>query len=215
MKATSFFGGRTDAPMMKRKIGIFGGTFNPPHIGHLFMAEQAYYECLRDRVVLLPLGDPPHKRGAEILPSDVRLKMLDAMTERSPFLEVSRMETERGGYTYTVETLEQLSRTQGEEYYYIIGADTLFELENWRRFRDVVKLTEFICFMRRGIDRNAVIEKIWQIRDEFGKEVLLSKTVAPGISSTEIRERIRNGEPLKGLVTEAVGKILEEENAFR
>ena len=62
MKATSFFGGRTDAPMMKRKIGIFGGTFNPPHIGHLFMAEQAYYEFLLDRVVLLPLGDPPHKR---------------------------------------------------------------------------------------------------------------------------------------------------------
>ena len=80
----------------------------------------------------------------------------------------------------------------------------------------MMKLTEFICFMRRGIDRNAVME---ENLDRYGtssaRRFSCLKTVAPGISSTEIRERIRNGEPLKGLVTEAVGKILEEENAFR
>ena len=177
------------------------------------MAEQAYYEFC-SIVSFAAAGDPPHKRGAG--DSSVRRAAENARCDdgKSPFLEVSRMETGAGAIPIRWRRWSS-SPDPGEEYYYIIRGGHSFELETWRRFRDVVKLTEFICFMRRGIDRNAVIEKIWQIRDEFGEEVLLSKTVAPGISSTEIRERIRNGEPLKGLVTEAVGKILEEENAFR
>ena len=201
--------------MMKRKIGILGGTFSPPHCAHLFMAEQAYYEFFLDQVILLPLGDPPHKRGEEILPASLRIRMLEAMAKDRSFLAVSRMETERSGYTYTVDTLERLSRTYGEEYYYIIGADTLFELENWRRFPDVAKLTEFICFLRSGINRSDVVEKMEQLKSKYGKEILLSKTIAPDVSSTQIREKMRRGESVKNLVPEVVRKILEEEHAFR
>lgn len=201
--------------VLKKKTGIMGGTFNPPHIGHLFMAEQAFYEFGLDRVMLMPLGDPPHKRDIELLPAPMRLAMLETMTENAPFLSVSDIELKRSGYTYTVDTLNELKRENDDDYYYIIGADTLFELHHWREFEKVMHMTEFICFMRRGIDRREVAAQIKLMRDEYGKRVLLSGAVVPDISSTEIRARIKEGLSIKGMVTEKVRGILEANNAFR
>ena len=140
-----------------KRIGLLGGTFNPVHNGHLQMAYIALYEFLLGEIIFLPLHLPPHKTDEYVAPALQRLEMLHIAIADERRFSISTIETERKGVTYTVDTLELLSRGKTDvSYYYIIGADTLMQLENWRHIERVMFLTDFICIYRPGQDTKSV-----------------------------------------------------------
>lgn len=190
------------------KTGILGGSFNPPHLGHLFIAQSVYREFDLDEVLLLPLGTPPHK--THIASRETREAMCPYAGATANGLQVCTIELERQGYTYTVDTLRQMRQQYpGHSFYYIIGTDTLFQLEHWRDYRQVFAYTEFICVPRPGDDKEKVRDKIRQLRREYQKEILLSTTIGPDISSTEIREAIRQNRSTEGMLLPEIRAYIE------
>ena len=190
------------------KTGILGGSFNPPHLGHLFIAQSVYQEFDLDEVLLLPLGTPPHK--TRIAPREAREIMCRMLAKAADGLQVCTIELERQGYTYTVDTLRQMRQQYpGHSFYYIIGTDTLFQLEHWRDYRQVFEYTEFICVPRPGDDRAKVEDKIRQFRREYQKEILLSTAVGPNISSTGVREAICQNRSTDGMLLPEIRDYIE------
>ena len=190
------------------KTGILGGSFNPPHLGHLFIAQSVYQEFGLDEVLLLPLGTPPHK--THIAPREAREIMCRMLAKAAEGLQVCTIELERQGYTSTVDTLRQMRQQYpGHSFYYIIGTDTLFQLEHWRDYRQVFEYTEFICVPRPGDDRAKVEDKIRQFRREYQKEILLSTAVGPNISSTGVREAICQNRSTDGMLLPEIRDYIE------
>lgn len=195
------------------KIGILGGSFNPPHLGHLYIAQKVYEEFSMDAVLLLPLGTPPHK--GKLASRKAREVMCRLTAQAGTGIKVSTMELERDGYTYTVDTLRQLKREQPQyEPYYIIGTDTLFRLESWREYEQVLQLTEFICVPRPGDDMQAVQQKIMYFKQQYGKEIRLCSHSGPQISSTGIREAVTHGQSTEGMLVPAVRAYIDEEKLY-
>ncbi|MBQ9563768.1 MAG: nicotinate (nicotinamide) nucleotide adenylyltransferase [Lachnospiraceae bacterium] len=115
------------------RIGIMGGTFNPIHLGHLILAENAYRQLDLDVVWFMPSGKPPHKPNTEILPNEDRVHMVELAIEGTPYFELSLLEIDRQGITYTVDTLEYLTKTRPEDqFFFLAGADSLYQFETWR-----------------------------------------------------------------------------------
>lgn len=197
----------------KRKIGILGGTFNPIHVGHIYMAKRAYEEFSLDKVLFIPVGDPPHKRDIEVVDKEHRFTMAEIGIEGQEGMEVSRLEVDRLGSTYTIDTLNAL-KEGGDEFYYIIGADTLFELTTWKRYEEVFKLTEFICFSRPGYETEKVIKYLDFFKEKYSKHIYLSEYRGIDVSSNEIRKRIKNGQPIKGLVSDDVETYIKENGLY-
>lgn len=197
-----------------KKAGILGGTFNPPHNGHLSIAEALLTEFALDEVIFLPAGQPPHKKN--ITSNEHRLEMLKLLTEQDPRLVISSQEMERSGYTYTVDTLTELKKNVSDrEFYYIIGTDTLFTLTSWVRFSEVFRLTRFLCVPRPGDDPEETRKEIRRLAEEYGAEIRLSRNSGPDISSTAVREKTAAGERLHGLVPEKLEEYIQQNGLFR
>ena len=168
----------------RRRIGIMGGTFNPVHNGHVYMAQKAYEEFGLDNVLFIPTGNPPHKGGEGMADKEHRFAMLELALQGYPYFGVSRVELNRPGNTYTIDTLHLLHRSvQDAILYFIIGADTLLELNTWKSFSEVITLTEFICFLRPGSKNEAVAQYIQAIYDNYKKEILVSSHEGLNVSS--------------------------------
>lgn len=198
-----------------KRVGILGGTFNPPHMGHLFMAKRVLNELSLDEVTLLPVGDPPHKKDVYVESSFHRLNMTSLTCEGENGLFVSDIEALRPGYTYTVDTLRGLTEKCPEtRFYYIIGEDTLFEIENWREHETVFKMTAFVCVRRPGGREEELFKKISQLKEK-GAEIILSKYTGPDISSTEIRKRIEKEESTEGLLKRSVREYIDVHKLYR
>ena len=212
-KLRSRFIKRKESPM--KRIGILGGTFNPPHSGHLSIAENLLSEFQLDEILFLPVGIPPHKRDMNIASNEHRLEMLRLMTAHDPRLVVSDMEMLRDGYTYTVDTLTALRELQNDcLYYYIIGTDTLFNLTTWRRYEEVFGMTHFLCVPRPGDSHDDILAKIDELHRNFGAVIHLAKSTGPDISSTMIRNKRKNNESLAGLVPAAVEEYMKHYGIF-
>jgi nicotinate-nucleotide adenylyltransferase len=213
---TEFSGLETECAMLKaNRIGILGGTFNPIHNGHLAIANIAIYEFLLGEVVFLPLGQPPHKRNEYIASADHRLNMIKLAIEHEKRFSVNSMELYREGYTYTVDTLEILAReNKNADYYYIIGADTLFELKTWKNFERVFCLTNFICVLRPGQDDIEAKEYADTLNDKYGYKFFIAKEKGPDISSSYIRELVEKKRFNQGLVPDKVARYIEKNQIY-
>lgn len=199
----------------RRRIGIMGGTFNPVHNGHIYMAQKAYEEFALDNVLFIPAGKPPHKGGEGMADKEHRFTMLELAIQDYPYFGTSRVELNRPGNTYTVDTLHLLHRSiENACFYFIIGADTLFELNTWKNFNEVITLTEFICFLRPGARNEAVIQYIQAIFDTYKKEILVSSHEGINVSSRVIRERLTQCKSINGLVDEKVEKYIYENGVY-
>jgi len=199
-----------------KHVGILGGTFNPPHSGHLSIAESLLAEFSLDEILFLPVGQPPHKRSLEIASNEHRLNMLRLLTAHDPRLCVSDLEMNRSGYTYTVDTLTQLKNTVSDSiFYYIIGTDTLFKLTSWMRFEEVFRLTRFLCIPRPGDDPETVEKEILRLSREFGAEIRLSRSSGPDISSTMVRTMTAAGESLQKVVPQKLEEYIKDNGLFR
>lgn len=174
--------------LKQNKIGLLGGTFNPIHNGHLMMAHIALCEFVLGEIAFLPSGQPPHKKTDDIAPAEQRLDMIKLAIEDQPRFSVNPMEIHRKGYTYTVDTLELLAKkNKGAQYYYIIGADTLFELNTWKNFERVICLTNFICILRPGLNEADVRQYAEILNEKYGPKIFVADEKGPNISSSRIR----------------------------
>ncbi len=201
--------------MKPNRIGLLGGTFNPIHSGHLKMAYIALYEFGLGEIVFLPLGIPPHKRDDFVACVQHRLEMIKIAIADEKRFSLSTLETDRKGYTYTVDTLELLARSQTQNaYYYIIGADTLYELEKWRNYERVFVLTDFICILRPGQDTAKVRQHANRLNDRFGNKIHLANECGPNISSSQIRTQISANKLADGLIPIKVAQYIVQNRVY-
>lgn len=199
-----------------RKIGISGGTFDPIHHGHLIIAEEAGEILGLDKVVFIPSGNPPHKVGCGVTLAYHRYKMIHMAIEKNPFFEVSAIEVEREGYSYTVDTLTKLRGIYGEdtEIYFITGADVISQLTTWKDFEKIFEMCEFVAALRQGYDKKALIKKIEFLENNYNARIHMVDTPLIGISSTAIRERVKADKSIKYLVPEKVEEYIKEKGLY-
>jgi nicotinate-nucleotide adenylyltransferase len=201
-----------DNPQHHRmKIGIMGGTFNPIHNGHLIIAEDVREQCGLDMVLFIPSGQPPHKPDTEVIDAQYRYEMVRLAVENNPFFEASRIEVDRNGLTYTINTLQELKRIYGKgvDFYFIIGADIVEELPTWREFRQVFEMCEFIAVLRPGYDNSAFENAIEKNRKDFGVRIRQVQSRLVDISSSDIRKRCERYGSIKYLVPDSVEEYIK------
>lgn len=198
------------------KIGIMGGTFNPIHIGHLALAESAKNELDLDEVWFIPTGISYQKEKLPVLPGEERLRMTELAIADNEAFKCLDMEVKRQGYTYTYETLEQLkSRYPDNTFYFIVGADCLFAIENWRHPEKIFESCILAAAIRGKVSLDELEEKKVRLEAQFSGNVELFPFVNLEISSTEIRSRVHEGKSIKYMVSETVKKYIEEKGFYR
>ena len=199
----------------KTRVGLMGGSFDPIHVGHIAIANEARDALQLARVLFLPSGKPPHKAHLGAAPLQ-RLEMTRLAVQDLPWAQASDVEVCREGTIYTVDTLQILSAQHPEaEFYYIIGADTLLDLPNWRNTQKVCTLCRFICLHRPGVADEAVSQAMRDLRAQYGAQVYLVPASGPDVSSTEIRRRVSAGRSTEGLLPQAVRAYIDRENLYR
>lgn len=193
-----------------RKIGVLGGTFNPVHNGHIDIGIHVRSEFGLSHILYIVAGDPPHKEASHLAPAKDRFRMVELATMERPGLWASDVELRREGHTYTVDTMRILQAENPDaEFQFIIGEDTLFQLETWRDFAHLCRMMEFICVLRPGKYDRSAQDQIRRLGERFDAVIHLSEyTGSEDISSTDIRERVRNQENITGYVPAAVEEYI-------
>lgn len=191
------------------RIGILGGTFNPIHNAHLVVAAEVAQGFSLDKIIFVPSYLPPHKNDPDIAPSQDRFQMCLLATKSNPSFSVSSLELERGGKSYSIETVKEFLNIYGEDtkLYFITGADAILEISTWKDIEELFQLCEFIVASRPGFQT-----------DKIDKHVLerthLIKVPALDISSTDIRRRVREGRNIKYLVPEEVEEYIYKHKLY-
>lgn len=197
-------------------IGIMGGTFDPVHYGHMVIAECARHEFQLDKVVFVPSGRPAHKKGHVITDADHRYRMVELAVAGNPFFEISRAEVDRPGPSYAVDTLMDFQRSYGPEagLYFITGADAIVEILNWKRVNEVMGLCSFIAATRPGYSLPQLKRAIRTLPPDFQKKIFTFEIPGIAVSSTELRQRVQAGQPVKYLLPEAVEKYIFDQKLY-
>lgn len=178
------------------RLGVFGGTFDPPHIGHLIVAQDALVELDLDRVVFVPAGQPPHKRNEAITAAGIRLSMVRAAVAGTPGFAVDDIETRRVGPSWMVDTLRAISRRMPDaELYLLIGSDQYAEFDTWHEPAEIRRLARIVVLTRDG-------ESV----EPQGARAL--RVTRIDLSATEIRRRVRSGKPIRYLVPDSVEALI-------
>lgn len=202
--------------MANKKTGLIGGTFNPVHYGHLFLAEQAMEYCDLDQVLFIPSGISYMKNVREIAGAEDRLQMVRLATEDHPDFHVSSMEMDRPGASYTCETLLALSEEYADTgFYFIIGADNLFSIEKWKDPAGIFRRCTLVAAFRGDEDRSALEEKARELRSRYEADIILLPKRRIDISSTEIRQRIAEKKSIRYMVPEPVRNYITEHGLYQ
>jgi nicotinate-nucleotide adenylyltransferase len=195
------------------RCGIFGGTFNPPHLGHLICAQEAYFQLELDYVMLIPARIPPHKPVDDEPGPEHRLKLCRLAVEGDDRLRVSDLEIARAGPSYTVDTLVELhSREPDTEKFLIVGGDVAAGLPEWREPARVLSLATLAVAKRRGTSKRAVIEALAEVPG--GDRTCFFRMPRITVSSTMIRDRVRARQPVRYYVPDRVGQYIEKHNLY-
>lgn len=181
------------------RIGIMGGVFDPIHVGHLFTAEEARINYCLDKVIFVPCLNPTHKRNDQVTDVKHRLKMSYLATETNPYFEVSKIEINRSGPSYTIDTIKEFRSIYGwdAKIFFITGADAFLEIESWYKKEELLTMCQFVAATRPGYDLN-------KLHNNFKKVLKIMEIPLLAISSTDIRNRIRNSLSIKYIVLEEV-----------
>lgn len=199
------------------RIGILGGTFNPVHLGHLVMAQDALERFELSKVMFVPCAKPPHKRATGLAAAEHRVKMLEAAVEGDLRFEVSTEEVHRGGVSYTVDTVRAFRSLWPEaRLFLILGMDSLVELHLWKDVYALLELCEVLTLTRPGIDAADLRPETLSLKAPWPERLL--KNVAAGhpmdISSSDIRRRIAEGMSVRYLVHPAVEMYMAEHRLY-
>jgi nicotinate-nucleotide adenylyltransferase len=194
-------------------VGVLGSAFNPPHIGHLVLAQEAFIQLGLSEVLLIPTGRAPHKRIEADPGGGVRVEMTRLAAEGDDRLEVSELETQRDQVSYSFRTLELLREHRpGEEPVWIMGADAAIELASWRRPERVLELAKLGVVERGGAARSDVETVLEGLGAPGGAEFVDMPAIE--VSSTMVRERAAEGRPIRYLVPDGVAALIEERSLY-
>jgi len=194
-------------------IGVLGSAFNPPHLGHLALAQEALWQLGLSEVILVPTGQAPHKRIVDDPGRELRMAMTRLAAADDPRFSVSSLEVDREGPSYTYETLRLLAEERGEtDLVFVMGADAAVGLESWREPERVVSLARLAVARREGIS-DAEVAAVLRSLGAEGRATMLEMPQF-GVSSSAVRERAREGRPLRYLVPEAVARFIEEKGLY-
>jgi nicotinate-nucleotide adenylyltransferase len=197
---------------MGRRVGVMGGTFDPIHHGHLVTAEEAVVQFGLDEVVFVPTGRPWMKADRVVSPSEDRYLMTVVATASNPRFSVSRVEIDREGPTYTVDTLRELADEHPDaELYFITGADAILEIFDWKDPEDVLGLAHFIAATRPGYD----LARFEAAAPTHHPKVSTMDIPALAISSSDIRQRVKEGRAIRYLLPEGVKSYIEKQGLYR
>ncbi len=198
-----------------RRIGILGGTFDPIHIGHLILAEEAWFQLQLDRVYLAPAGDPPHKAGRQLAPVRDRLCMAELATAESDHVIISRVDADRPGPHYTSDMVRLVQAEAGPntEIYFLMGMDSLRDLPTWHEAAWLVEHARLVALSRHDVelDWEALEAALPGVRDR----VIILDMPELEIASHVIQQRVRNGQPIRHMVPRAVEAYIQKHNLYR
>ena len=189
------------------RVGVLGGAFNPPHVGHLVLAQEAFARLSLDRVLLVPVGEAPHREIEQDPGAEVRLHMCELATAPDERLEASRIELDRGGPSYTVDTLRALAASaRNAELVLVLGGDQAVALEGWRAPEEIVDLATVACVERGEARREEIARALARLG--AGERLAFLDMPQIGVSSTLVRARVAEGLPIRYLVPEAVAGLV-------
>lgn len=199
------------------RIGISGGTFDPVHNAHLASAIAVREKLSLDKVIFIPSGNPPHKKEMDVTSPEHRYLMLQRAVEQIPHFEVSRIEIDREGLTYTIDTLKEFKIKYGShsKLIFITGADVIHDILTWKDFKAVFAMCEFAATLRPGYDKEGFLSDIDYLRQEFKAAINMVEIPQMDISSTMIRERVFKGLSIEDLVPESVGNYIKLNNLYK
>ena len=197
------------------RLGILGGTFNPPHLAHLVCAREAREQLGLDRVVLMPVHRPPHKPLPDDPGPEHRVRMCELAAAGEERLEVSRLEVDRGGRSYTVDTLRVLhERSPGDHLTFVVGGDMARSLAEWRAPDEVLELAELAVFEREGAGRREIEPAVASV-GAAGERVRYLEMPRMDVSSSQVRTRVAAGRSIRCLVPEPVADYIAEHGLYR
>jgi len=203
-----------------KKIGIMGGTFNPIHHGHLVTAQEALSQFKLDKVIFIPTGNPPHKIENKVASAEDRYIMtVIAISSNSNFF-VSRMEIDRKGKSYTIDTVRQLRKIYGKNslLYFITGADAILEILTWKNTGEIVSLCKFIAATRPGYNLSRIEDLRKRLFSKAGatdEKIYVMEIPALSISSTDIRNRVKHNRPIDYLLPEGVSNYILKHELYK
>jgi nicotinate-nucleotide adenylyltransferase len=213
------------------RIGLFGGTFDPIHWGHLRSAEEVSESFGLDRVLFIPASIPPHKRGQTTTPARDRLEMVRLAVARNPRFKVSTVEIRRPGVSYSIDTVGYFARRkrQGDSLFFIVGLDAFREIGSWKNFAEIFPLCDFIVTSRPGSKDSdplrgtgVAVKKLFcydskqrNYKHRSGTRVFFIKLTDIAISASEIRRRIKEGESIRYLVPLGVETYIKKQGLYR
>lgn len=194
------------------RLGVFGGTFDPPHVGHLLAAVDAVEALTLDRLLFVPAAQQPLKVGCESAAPEHRLAMARLLAGDDPRFGVDPIEIDRAGLSYTVDTLGELARRlPGAELFFLVGADALATFPRWREPRRLLELARLVVLRRASDD----VELPTVMREAPGREPIVLASRRVDVSSTEVRARVRAGLSIRGFVPDAVAAYVAEARLYR
>ena len=198
-----------------RRIGILGGTFDPIHIGHLILAEEAWFQLRLDCVYLAPAGDPPHKQGRRMAPVEDRVRMAELATADVDYAVVSRIDADRPGPHYTSDLVRLLHQQEGPDtdIYFLMGMDSLRDLPTWHEARWLVDHARLVALSRHDVDLD------WEVLERGLPGVRSRVTILDmpelEIASHVIQQRVRNGQPIRHMTPRAVEAYIKKHGLYR
>lgn len=198
-----------------RRIGLMGGTFDPIHLGHLFIAEAARVACALDEVIFFPNGTPAHAEGKTAqLDAEIRLQLTQIAIASNPQFRASRLEMDRAGKSFAFDTIGQFQRELGEEteLFFIVGADSMLDILTWYRGSELLEMCRFVAASRPGFDLEIAKSRLTEAQN---RRVLWLEVPGLHIASRDLRERVRNGAPIRYLVPDGVAARIGELGLYR
>lgn len=195
---------------------VLGGTFNPPHIGHLKLAEYALKELSADKIIFMPAGEPPHKKINDIVGKMQRYEMVKLLVSDNKFFEVSDIEVSSSNKSYTAKTLFNLKEIyEGYEIFFIVGLDSFYDIEKWYKPEMIFKQCIIAVSKRGGVDSENFRKHIEFYKEKYGAKITELNMPEMEISSSDIRDRIKNKKQVKHMLTENVYKYIKENGLYK
>lgn len=190
-------------------IGIFGGAFNPPHLGHLIVAEVVREHLHLDKVFFVPSADPPHRRDVGRATAETRLEMVKLAIQRNPAFEVSDVELHRPGKSYTIDTITAFEALYPRaRLHLLIGSDNVVEFHTWKSPREIIAKCDLIVFPRSGFPFS-------DVKNEFAKAAQIVSVPSIGISASDIRRKVKMGRSIRYMVPPAVEDYIVRHRLYR
>lgn len=198
------------------RIGIFGGTFSPPHNGHLYIAREALRQAKLDKMVFVPCGNPYHKRTPAKIDVKHRFEMTSFAIENEPEFEISDVEVDLIGPSYTAETLEKLKPLYPDSRLcLLVGGDSLLDMTGWYKPEEIFKRAEIIVANRGGVDSGRIDKAVGEYKRIFNADITVIDITPVEISATDIRDRLKKGRDLSGIVPDKVLDYINKTGIYR